>query len=573
MKKFQDFGLSKTLEKSILNMGFVNPTAVQEQSIPFALEGRDILGSAQTGTGKTGAFSIPLIQKLMRDEIATSLVLTPTRELAKQVLSVIEGLLFGQNAINVACLIGGEQITKQLKQLKRKPRIIVGTPGRINDHLERRSLRLNNVKFLVLDETDRMLDMGFGVQIDRILKHIPDSRQTLMFSATLPDQIVRLSTKYLTKPERISIGRTNTVAANIDNEIIKIKKEDKYQLLLEQLEKREGTILIFVKTKHGTVKMAKNLSHDHFTSEPLNGNLRQSKRDTVMKKFREKKFRIMVATDIASRGLDVPHIEHVINYDLPQLAEDYIHRLGRTGRANASGSALTFVSTKDLSKWNEIERMLDPSIKRLEHKSKSPSTKGKKKTFQKRKTNSFKNNENSYDKDKKRSFSKPKRSSSDDSPGSNKFSKRRNSDDSGADKSSFYKKKKRVGGARFDRDEDKKRSFSKPKRSSSDDSPGSNKFSKRRNSDDSGADKSSFYKKKKRVGGARFDRDEESSTSFFRKKRVTGKKFGSKEDVKRKPFKKDNDGSKSALKPRFKKKISTRTALSNKSPTKFSREK
>ena len=574
MKKFEDFGLSKTLEKSILNMGFVNPTAVQEQSIPFALEGRDILGSAQTGTGKTGAFSIPLIQKLMRDEIATALVLTPTRELAKQVLGVIEGLLFGQNAINVACLIGGEQITKQLKQLKRKPRIIVGTPGRINDHLERRSLRLNNVKFLVLDETDRMLDMGFGVQIDRILKHIPESRQTLMFSATIPDQIARLSTKYLTKPERISIGRTNTVAANIDNEIIKIKKEDKYQLLLEQLEKREGTILIFVKTKHGTVKMAKNLSHDHFTSEPLNGNLRQSKRDTVMKKFREKKFRIMVATDIASRGLDVPHIEHVINYDLPQLAEDYIHRLGRTGRANASGSALTFVSTKELSKWNEIERMLDPSIKRIEHKSKSPSKRGKKKTFQKRKTGSIKDKEDSYDKDKKkRSFSKPKRSSSDDSPRSNKFSKRRNSDDSDTDKSSFYKKKKRVGGARFDRDDDKKRSFSKPKRSSSDDSPRSNKFSKRRNSDDSDTDKSSFYKKKKRVGGARFDRDEESSTSFFRKKRVTGKKFGSNEDVKRKPFKKDNMGSKSALKPRFKKKISNRTALSNKSPKKFSREK
>ena len=518
MNKFEDFGLSKTLEKSILNMGFVIPTPVQEQSIPVALDGRDILGSAQTGTGKTGAFSIPLIQKLMRDEVATALVLTPTRELAKQVIGVIDGLLYGQNAINVACLIGGEQITKQLKQLKRKPRIVVGTPGRINDHLERRSLKLNNVKYLVLDETDRMLDMGFGVQIDRILKHVPKTRQTLMFSATLPEQIIKLSTKYLIKPERISIGKTNTVATNIDNEIIKIKKEDKYQLLLDQLEKREGTVLIFVKTKHGTVKMAKNLSHDHFMSEPLNGNLRQSKRDTVMKKFREKKFRIMVATDIAARGLDVPHIEHVINYDLPQLAEDYIHRLGRTGRASASGSAVTFVSSKELSKWNEIERMLDPSIKKLENKSKSKPSKEKKKSFQKRKSYSFKDKDDPRNSDKKRSFTKRKRSFLDES--------------------------------------------SRP-----------NKFIKRRNTEDTDLNKSSFHKKKKKVSGKRFNRDEETSTSFFRKKRFARKNVVSTKQEKRKPFNKDKVGSKSSLKPRFKKKTSSKPALSRKSHRKFSRVK
>ena len=463
MVKFTDFGLSKTLEKSILNMGFITPTPVQEKSIPFALEGRDLLGSAQTGTGKTGAFSIPLIQKLMRDETSTALILTPTRELAKQVLTVIDDLLFGQNAINVACLIGGEQITKQLKQLKRKPRIIVGTPGRINDHLERRSLKLERAKFLVLDETDRMLDMGFGVQIDRILKHVPKARQTLMFSATLPDQIVKLSTKYLIDPERISIGKTNVVAQNINNEVIKIKKEDKYQLLLEQLDKREGTVLIFVKTKHGTVKMAKNLSHDHFTSEPLNGNLRQSKRDTVMKKFREKKFRIMVATDIAARGLDVPHIEHVINYDLPQLAEDYIHRLGRTGRANSSGSALTFISSKELDKWNEIERMLDPSIKRSNAKNKSSTSKGNKEKFRKKKNN-MESRFSGEKKSKKNNFTKSKKSFSDKPSKLNKFSKKRDFEESKSDKSNFYKKKKRVGERKFERD-DTSTFFFKKKRS------------------------------------------------------------------------------------------------------------
>ena len=449
--QFDTFGLSKTLEKSIFKMGFLEPTPVQEQSIPIALKGMDILGSAQTGTGKTGAFSIPLIQKLMRDETATALVLTPTRELAKQVLEVITELLYGQNAINLACLIGGEQITKQLKQLRRRPRIIVGTPGRINDHIDRKSLKLNQVKFLVLDETDRMLDMGFGTQVDRILKNIPKERQTLMFSATLPEQIVKLSTKYLTSPQRISIGKSNVVAVNINNEIIKIKKENKYELLLDQLEKREGSVLLFVKTKHGTVKMAKNLRNDHFISEPLNGNLRQSKRDRVMKNFRDKKFKIMVATDIAARGLDVPHIEHVINYDLPQLAEDYIHRLGRTGRANAIGSAVTFISSKELDKWNEIERILDPELRKVERKNKRTSLKKDKKFQSKRKSKRRYTKSKSDDHDKKDSsqFYKNKRNNkkykskdeNDDlTPRKKRFSTKKFKNEKDLDKRSFKKR-------------------------------------------------------------------------------------------------------------------------------------
>ena len=540
MRKFQDFGLSKTLEKSIINMGFTDPTPVQEQSIPLALEGKDILGSAQTGTGKTAAFSIPLIQKLMREEVTTAIVLTPTRELAKQVLNVIDGLLFGQNAINTACLIGGEQITKQLKQLKRRPRIVVGTPGRINDHLERKSLKLNNAKYLVLDETDRMLDMGFGVQIDRILRYIPKVRQTLMFSATLPEQIVKLSTKYLNAPERISIGKSNVVATNIDNEIVKIKKEDKYHLLLEHLEKREGTVLIFVKTKHATVKMAKNLSHDHFTSEPLNGNLRQSKRDTVMKKFREKKFRIMVATDIAARGLDVPHIEHVINYDLPQLAEDYIHRIGRTGRANAVGSALTFVSTKELDKWNEIERMLDPSIKKSKTNDRPSSSRNKRKSQPKSRSR-FKSSQE-------------------------KFSDRKSED-----KSSFHKKK-RTGNARFKRDGDEKRTFSKSKRSLLDKPSGFNKFSKRRSPDESNSDKSSFHKKK-RTSKARFKKDEETATSFFQKKRAGDKRYRSNGEIKSKSLKNSDIKRKTLSSPGSKNKKFRKSTTAKKPNKKFSRVK
>ena len=507
MRKFEDFGLSKTLEKSILNMGFTNPTPVQEQSIPVALEGRDILGSAQTGTGKTAAFLIPLIQKLMREEVTTALVLTPTRELAKQVLDVTDELLFRQNAINTGCLIGGEKITKQLKQLKRRPRIVVGTPGRINDHLERKSLKLNNVKYLVLDETDRMLDMGFGVQIDRILKHIPKVRQTLMFSATLPDQIVKLSTKYLITPKRISIGKTNIVATNIDNEIIKIKKEDKYQLLLEQIEKRKGTVLIFVKTKHSTVKMVKKLSDDYFRSEPLNGNLRQSKRDTVMKKFREKKFRIMVATDIAARGLDVPHIEHVINYDLPQLAEDYIHRLGRTGRANAVGSAVTFVSTKELDKWNEIERMLDPSIQRTNTKNKLSNSSKKSKFFKKNKSGS-------------------------------KLFKTKDDNHKVKDKSNFYNKKKKQKISRFERVKNKKKTFSKLKRYFSEDLSEQKKFLKHSNPDESNYKKLSFYKKKKRINISKFEKDDETAVLFFKNKKTNRYRFNKEIDTKRNSFRK-----------------------------------
>ena len=358
MTNFNDFGLSETMMESLNKMGFTTATPIQTAAIPMALQGRDILGSAQTGTGKTGAFSIPMIEMLLRDETKTALVLTPTRELAKQVLDAIRDMIGKQQNMKTAFIIGGEPYGKQFAQLKNRPRIIVGTPGRINDHLERKSMDLSNAGFLVLDETDRMLDMGFGVQLDRIRAHLPEQRQTLLFSATMPQEIVQVAKKYLTNPERISMGQTNVIAPKIKTQVMRINHEKKHDEMVRQLHERDGTVIIFVKTKYGTEKMAKRLREEGFTADALHGDLRQRKRDQVMRAYREKKFRILCATDIAARGLDVPHIELVINHDLPQVAEDYIHRMGRTARAGAEGSALCFVSPADSRKWREIENLL-----------------------------------------------------------------------------------------------------------------------------------------------------------------------------------------------------------------------
>ncbi len=392
MKNFEGFGLSSELNRSLSKMGYQTPTPVQEKAIPLALQGHDILGSAQTGTGKTAAFSIPLVEALLRSPNGCALVLTPTRELAKQVLDVIHQLLGPKSPIKTAFIIGGESMGKQNSQLRQRPRIIVGTPGRINDHLERGSIKLNNTGFLVLDETDRMLDMGFGVQLDRIIKYLPAKRQTLMFSATLPKGIVELSGKYLINPKRVSVGETNVVATNIKQDFIRIEQAEKYQELMVQLHARQGSVIIFAKTKHNADKMSKNLRRDGFTSEALHGDLRQNKRDKVMLNFRNKNFRILVATDIAARGLDVPHIEHVINYDLPQVAEDYIHRMGRTARAGAQGQALSFISNQDSRKWRAIELLLNPDAK--DDRKHQGSGKGSKKP---RRNRPFKNAERSRD--------------------------------------------------------------------------------------------------------------------------------------------------------------------------------
>lgn len=385
---FEFWGLHPALTQSLAKMEYTTPTPIQMQAIPLALKGRDIMGSAQTGTGKTAAFAIPLIESLLKSPKGSALVLTPTRELGKQIMEIMHQLLGRESKINTAFLIGGEPMNKQFLQLKKQPRLIVGTPGRINDHLDRGSLKLNDTGFLVLDETDRMLDMGFSVQIDRIVKHLPQKRQTLMFSATLPKNIIEMSKQYLTNPERISVGSTINPAKNIKQEIIRVENEDKYSELVRQLEERQGSIILFMKTKYSTEKMVKKLRQENLSADCIHGDLRQNRRERVIREFRNMKFRILVATDVASRGLDIPHIEHVINYDLPQVPEDYIHRIGRTARAGAEGSSLCLISPQDGRKWYAIELLMNPN--------KKPAAVHKKNIRKKPKRNFEKNSESKF---------------------------------------------------------------------------------------------------------------------------------------------------------------------------------
>ena len=363
MQNFNLFKIENSLKGSINRMKFKEPTPIQSQAIPLALEGKDILGTAQTGTGKTLAFSIPLINKLILDKNAFALVTCPTRELATQVMDAIRNLISNKINIKTALLIGGESMQKQLRQLGKRARLIVGTPGRINDHLKRKSLNLSATKYLVLDETDRMLDMGFTPQIEMILKFVPKNHQTLLFSATLPKNILRISERYLTRPVRVSVGSTTVPIAKIKQETLQVYKENKYNELIDQILLRKGSILVFVKTKRNADRMVKRLKEEDHSADAIHGDLRQSKRDRVMNAFRKGVKRILVATDVAARGLDIPLIQHVINYDLPQVPEDYVHRIGRTARAGSEGSAITFLTRDDRSMWRSISKLIDPNYK------------------------------------------------------------------------------------------------------------------------------------------------------------------------------------------------------------------
>ncbi len=404
MKNFDGLGLHHVLARSLTNMKYDTPTPIQAQAIPIALKGKDVLGSAQTGTGKTAAFSIPLIEQLLNSERGTALVMTPTRELGKQVMDVMHQMLGPKSKIKTAFLIGGEAMHKQCQQLRQRPRLVVGTPGRINDHLERGNLDLDHAEFLVLDEMDRMLDMGFSVQIDRIVKYMPDERQTLLFSATMPDSIIKLAHKYQNNPERVSVGSTFNPAKNIKQDIIHVGTDKKYPELINELHSRDGSVIIFVKTKRGADKMAKRLNSDDFDACAIHGDLQQRKRDRVIREYRNKQFRILVATDVVARGLDVPHIEHVINYDLPQVPEDYIHRIGRTARAGAKGSSLCMITPQDGRKWHAIEILMDPD--------KKPARRGPARNDNKNRGNSKYGKNKRFDSNKK--FSKGKRSDSRD---------------------------------------------------------------------------------------------------------------------------------------------------------------
>ena len=365
MTDFSALGLSAIMLKSLDRLNFADPTPIQAAAIPAALAGKDVLGTAQTGTGKTAAFGLPLVEHIAANPREnTALVITPTRELATQVQKAIESFIDRKQKIRTALIIGGEPYFKQLRALALNPAIIIGTPGRLNDHLAEDKLDLSSISYLVLDETDRMLDMGFSVQIDKLLEAMPKARQTMLFSATLPSKIEKLAKTYLTDPERISVGQQSQPAKDVKQETQFLAQSEKFEALLEIFRQQEGSAVVFVRTKYGTERLAKNLAKNGVLAEALHGDLRQRKRDNVIRAFRSKKFRVLVATDVAARGLDIPHIELVVNHDLPQVAEDYVHRIGRTARAGASGLAISFVSPAEKNLWSAITRMLNPKGKK-----------------------------------------------------------------------------------------------------------------------------------------------------------------------------------------------------------------
>ena len=387
MQKFSDLSISLLVLDAIKKLKLIKPTPIQKISIPLALEGNDILGTAQTGTGKTYAFGIPLINHLTLDKDSYAIILTPTRELALQVSSALKDLTSMKNIIDTAVIIGGDSIQKQLKQLK-KARLVVGTPGRIHDHIRRKSLKLSKFNFLVLDETDRMLDMGFVDEIKSIIEKLP-SHQTLLFSATLPKKISDIAKNFMTNPQRVNVGEENTPLTNIKQEIKNVNQKEKFEHLKLELLEINGSVVLFVKTKRSADKIALKLRKDKFNAEAIHGDLRQSKREKVILKFRKNRFQILVATDVAARGLDIPHIEHVINYDIPQNPEDYIHRIGRTARAGAKGRALTFLTEGDKKNWNAIGKLISPNASAPKSKLDSRRKKSKK-SYRKYKKKYFK---------------------------------------------------------------------------------------------------------------------------------------------------------------------------------------
>jgi superfamily II DNA/RNA helicase len=367
MTTFKDFALPEALQHKLDALGFDKPTPVQERAIPAALEHRDILGSAQTGTGKTAAFAIPLLTKIMNHADVYGIIVTPTRELALQVDEQIRAFLSAKSKIRSVVLIGGASIERQVQALGKRPKIIVGTPGRIIDHLERKSLDLSGFNYVVLDETDRMLDMGFSAPIAEIFSHVSKERQTLLFSATLPKNIQKISAQYLQNPVRIEMGQVNSVGDNIVQSTQFVSKDGKFEMLVDSLREHDQSAIVFMNSKFATEKIAKRLKSAGITAEAIHGDLRQSRRERVISNLRDCKFRVLVATDVAARGIDVPHIHQVINFDLPRQTEDYIHRIGRTGRNGAQGIALNLATRDDMEKLNDIERLINPKAAKSAH--------------------------------------------------------------------------------------------------------------------------------------------------------------------------------------------------------------
>ena len=346
-------------------MKFTVPTPIQHKAIPAAIEGKDVIGVAQTGTGKTLAFAIPIIQRLARQK-GRCLILVPTRELALQIDETFRSLALLFNMHSVV-IIGGVSMYKQLQALRRSPRIFIATPGRLVDHLKQRTVFLNDVSVLVLDEADRMLDLGFLPDIERILKIIPKERQTMLFSATIPKEAIAIAAAHMKLPVHIEVAPSGTTADRITQELFIVKKGSKNELLRKLLNQYRGSVLLFSRTKSGASKIVRFLRDAKYSAAEIHANRSLPQRIEALEGFKSGKYRVLVATDIAARGIDVIDIEIVINYDLPEYVENYVHRIGRTGRAGHEGHAISFATPEQWSNVKNIEKLIKTALPISEH--------------------------------------------------------------------------------------------------------------------------------------------------------------------------------------------------------------
>lgn len=368
-------GIAPALLKGINQLNFKNPTPIQKEAIPLGLQGDDILATAKTGSGKTLAFGIPMLQRLSRTKRGGGLVIVPTRELAIQVDESLQ-IISRSVRIRSAVLIGGASMTLQRKALKKNPRIIIATPGRLMDHIQRGSVDLSNTEVLILDEGDRMLDMGFAPDIKKIMKSIPDERQTMLFSATMPKGIEAMAKRLMDDPTRIEISRSGETPIEVSHEMFLIENRDKSRLLAVRLKQCPGPVLVFTRTKRMASKLTSRVNDMGFAAAEIHSNRSQGQRQRALEGFKRGQFQILIATDIAARGIDVSGIELVVNYDMPANSEDYVHRIGRTGRAGKTGHAISFATTEQRRSIGSIERFMKtklaistlpnlPSVRRL----------------------------------------------------------------------------------------------------------------------------------------------------------------------------------------------------------------
>jgi len=352
---FQSLGVSEDIIKAVDDMGFVEPTPVQLATIPLLLQGKDIMAQAQTGTGKTAAFGIPILQMLRRDRKPSVLILVPTRELGSQVAEEIKRLSKHMPHVSILAVYGGKSIEDQVDKFRRGVDIIVGTPGRIIDHINRRTLDLSQINTLVLDEADRMLDMGFIDDIRYILQRVPKQRQTMLFSATLVEGVREIASKYMIEPQKIMIKEAELTLPSTKQVYFNIERKNKIWALCRVLDKEKPKAMVFAQTKMMVDTIARVLKSYGYPAEAIHGDLTQAKREKVLSDFREGKVSILIATDVAARGLDIDGVTHVINFDIPEDPEVYIHRIGRTGRAGKEGMAITFITAREMHLLKKIE--------------------------------------------------------------------------------------------------------------------------------------------------------------------------------------------------------------------------